>query len=93
MMTGTVKFFVEEKNYGFIQPNDGGPDVMFHATALDGMMTTLKAGQWVQMPEVIETPRGPKALKVSLCGKRGEHERKNVIPFGSDKNGTEDRII
>ncbi|NJL67122.1 MAG: cold-shock protein [Bacteroidales bacterium] len=48
MITGTVKFYNDQKGYGFIQPDNGGKDVFVHATALERAgMRGLAEGQKV----------------------------------------------
>ena len=48
MTSGTVKFYNDQKGFGFIQPDDGGKDVFVHATALERAgMTGLNEGQKV----------------------------------------------
>lgn len=48
MQVGTVKFYNDQKGYGFIQPEDGSKDVFVHATALERAgMRALTEGQKV----------------------------------------------
>ena len=48
MATGTVKWYNDQKGYGFIQPDNGGKDVFVHATALERAgMRGLAEGQKV----------------------------------------------
>ncbi len=46
MANGTVKFFNESKGFGFITPENGGPDVFVHVSALQGT-SSLRDGQRV----------------------------------------------
>ena len=45
MPIGKVKFFNDQKGYGFIAPEDGGSDAFVHITALE------KAGMRTLQPE------------------------------------------
>jgi cold shock protein len=48
MQKGTVKFYNDQKGFGFIQPDGGGKDVFVHATALERAgMRSLVEGQKV----------------------------------------------
>ncbi|MGH1350498.1 MAG: cold-shock protein [Methyloligellaceae bacterium] len=48
MQTGTVKFYNDQKGYGFIEPENGSKDVFVHASALERAgMRGLHEGQKV----------------------------------------------
>ena len=49
MTTGTVKFYNDQKGFGFIQPDNGDKDVFVHATALERAgIRGLREGQKVE---------------------------------------------
>lgn len=64
--TGTVKFFNTEKGYGFIKPDDGGPDVFVHVSAVMGSgLGTLNEGQRISFEiEPDKRGKGPKAVNL-----------------------------
>ncbi len=61
--TGTVKWFNDEKGFGFITP-ENGPDLFVHFRAIEGTgFKTLKEGQKVTF-EAVEGQKGMQADKV-----------------------------
>lgn len=63
MKEGKVKWFSEQKGFGFIEKDEGG-DVFVHYTAIQGSgFRTLTEGQRVRF-EVIQGKKGPAAINV-----------------------------
>ena len=65
MTTGTVRFFIGDKGYGFIQPDDGSADSFVHISAVQAAgMTTLDKDQ--RLNYEVETGSNGKASAVNL---------------------------
>ena len=63
MTNGTVKFYNEQKGFGFIAPDDGGKDVFVHATALERAgMRSLSEGQKVSFDTEVDRRSGKTAV-------------------------------
>jgi len=63
MMIGTVKFYNEQKGFGFIQPDQGDKDVFVHATALERAgIDGLREGQKV----TFDTENDPRSGKIAV---------------------------
>ena len=66
---GLVKWFNEDKGFGFISPLDGSKDISVHFSALDGdNFKTLFEGQKVEFA-VHSGAKGSAAANVTLCDK------------------------
>ncbi len=65
--TGTVKWFNDEKGYGFITP-ESGPDLFVHFRAIEGTgFKSLQEGQTVSF-EAVQGQKGMQADKVQVEG-------------------------
>jgi CspA family cold shock protein len=64
METGTVKFFNNDRGFGFIEPSSGEKDVFVHASNVVNMgYKGLEDGQRVEF-EVAQGAKGPEAQNV-----------------------------
>ncbi len=64
--TGTVKWFNDEKGFGFITPDEGDRDLFVHYTGIDGSgFKSLTENAKVEYEEE-QGDKGPKAVSVRL---------------------------
>jgi cold shock protein len=63
-MRGKVKWFNDQKGYGFITPEDGSKDLFVHHTAIQSNgFRTLAENDTVEF-ETVDSDKGPKAANV-----------------------------
>ena len=63
MQEGTVKFFNEEKGFGFITPKNGGSEIFVHVS---GLSESIRENDEVRY-DVAEGKKGPNAVNVVLA--------------------------
>ena len=67
MARGTVKWFSDQKGYGFITPDDEGEDLFVHFSNIEGDgFRRLREGETVEY-EAAQGRKGPEATKVRPC--------------------------
>jgi len=66
MPNGTVKWFNDEKGFGFISPEDGSADLFVHQSALPSGERTLAEGTKVSF-DAESGDKGPRAANVQLA--------------------------
>ena len=93
MPTGTVKFFNEQKGYGFIAPDDGGQDAFVHISAVERAgMGTLRENQRIAY-DLEEDRRGKMAAGNIRSADDAEQESAEITgiadPEGSEEQSAE----
>lgn len=63
MQEGTVKFFNEEKGFGFITPNDGSNEIFVHVS---GLSENVRQNDEVRY-DIQEGRKGPNAVNVVIA--------------------------
>ncbi|HYA92168.1 MAG TPA: cold-shock protein [Thermodesulfobacteriota bacterium] len=64
MREGRVKWFSDQRGFGFIEVKDG-KDIFVHRTAIQGERLTLRQGDEVEF-EVSQGQKGPQATNVTV---------------------------
>ena len=64
MTKGTIKWFSDQKGYGFVTPEGGKKDVFVHYSALQGDgFKTLREGEQIEF-DITDGPKGEQATNV-----------------------------
>ena len=64
MAQGKVKWFNDQKGFGFITPDDGSPDLFVHHSAIQGGGFSSLAENDVVTFDTESGPKGPRAANV-----------------------------
>ena len=72
MASGKVKWFDNKRGFGFIAQNQGKDVFVHHSAILGRGYKTLAQGEWVTF-DMIDSGKGPKAMKVQRLRPNQEH--------------------
>jgi CspA family cold shock protein len=85
MARGRVKWFSEQRGFGFIEVG-GAKDVFVHRTAIQGEGFTLREGDEVEF-EVSQGPKGPQATNVRVINTNALNKMTSPPPSPSPLEG------
>jgi CspA family cold shock protein len=88
MTTGTVKFFNEQKGYGFIAPDGGGNDAFVHITAVERAgMRSLRENQRISY-DLQQDNRGKmSAVNLNSAEESTQPEASEAQPANDEPQG------
>jgi cold shock CspA family protein len=78
---GKVKVWKDDKGFGFVTPNGGGPEVFLHISAFSQRRKRPSIGDLVTYELSIAEPSRPKATNVLFIGDRDHAKTKTPFPF------------
>lgn len=87
---GTVSWYDWDKGFGFITPEDGGPDAFVHVRELADGLQELEEGDRVTY-DVVMGEKGPQARDVRLAGNRARRNAPAPSGRGRSDRGHSDR--
>ncbi|MFE3542874.1 cold-shock protein [Nocardia sp. NPDC059177] len=89
MSVGKLVSFDGSRGFGFIRPEDGGPDVFVHVNDIGLDEDELRQGRLFEF-DVTEGDRGPKAVNLTAVGQAPSAPKSRKDRSGGQRLGTEE---